>query len=115
MIELTDIEHSYDRTPTLHKVSLKLGSGQIGCVLGPSGCGKTTLLRCIAGFESISAGEIRTEDTILSGANRHVPAELRRIGMVFQDYALLPHLSVLENVAFGLHELQPKNRQSRKD
>lgn len=113
MIELLEIEHSYGDTKVLQKVSLKLESGQIGCVLGPSGCGKSTLLRCIAGFEVISGGQIRTDRETLNAANRHLPAELRRIGMVFQDYALLPHLTVLNNVAFGLHQQNSEQRRRR--
>jgi ABC-type Fe3+/spermidine/putrescine transport system ATPase subunit len=68
--------------------------GQIACLLGPSGCGKTTLLRCIAGFEEIAAGEIRLRGEIVSATGHHLPPEKRRIGMVFQDYALVPHLTV---------------------
>ncbi len=113
MIELVGIEHSYGATAVLRQVSLKLEAGQIGCVLGPSGCGKTTLLRCIAGFESISGGEIRTSNAVLSSATEHVPAESRHIGMVFQDYALLPHLTVLQNVAFGLHRSGKDERKQR--
>lgn len=113
MIELIEVEHSYGSTQVLQKVSLRLETGQVGCVLGESGCGKTTLLRCIAGFETISGGEIRTGHKLLSSVGQHVAAEQRRIGMVFQDYALLPHLTVLQNVAFGLHELGSTERTKR--
>ena len=108
MLELVDVEHSYGEQPVLRGVTLALPKGHIGCILGPSGCGKTTLLRCIAGFERVNAGEIRAAGDVLSGPGRHVPAEQRRIGMVFQDYALLPHLSAQRNVEFALHEKPAK-------
>ncbi len=80
-----------------------LKAGDIGVLIGPSGCGKTTLLRAVAGLERASGGEIRLADRVVSSASVHLPAEARRIGMVFQDYALFPHLSVQDNVRFGLH------------
>ncbi len=114
MLTLHNVSHRYaaDR-PILRDISLKLEEGRIGCILGPSGCGKTTLLRCIAGFEEIENGEIRSGDETLSSAERHVPAEQRRIGMVFQDYALLPHLTAGENVAFALHQLPAREARLR--
>ncbi len=104
MLELVDVEHSYGDQPVLRGVTLTLAAGNIGCILGPSGCGKTTLLRCIAGFERVNAGEIRAAGNVLSGPGGHLPPEQRRIGMVFQDYALLPHLSAQRNIEFALHE-----------
>ena len=80
-----------------------LKASDIGVLIGPSGCGKTTLLRAVAGLERASGGEIRLVDRVVSSASVHLPAEARRIGMVFQDYALFPHLSVQDNVRFGLH------------
>ena len=105
MLEITGVSHRYGNTETLRDVSLTLAEGDVACILGPSGCGKTTLLRTIAGFEKIGAGAIQVHGEALSDAHHHVPAELRRVGMVFQDYALLPHLSAADNVAFGLHRL----------
>ncbi len=82
-------------------LNLALPAGNICCLLGPSGCGKTTVLRCIGGFERLAGGDIRIAGAVVSGPGVHVPPEQRRIGMVFQDYALFPHLSVERNVAFG--------------
>ena len=94
-------------------VTLGLRAGDIGVLIGPSGCGKTTLLRAVAGLERVSAGSIAIERETVSDAATHVPAELRRIGMVFQDYALFPHLDVGRNVAFGLNHLPKAERASR--
>ena len=92
-------------------VTLSLKAGDIGVLIGPSGCGKTTLLRAVAGLEPVTGGEIRLTQSVVSSATLSVPPELRRIGMVFQDYALFPHLSVGRNVAFGIHQL-PKAEQA---
>jgi len=97
--------------PVVHEVSFDVADGEIFALLGPSGCGKTTTLRCIAGFEQPSAGTIRTANRVLSAPNVHVPAEQRGIGLVFQDYALFPHLSVLENIKFGLRD-RPADEQT---
>jgi len=88
--------------PAVDNVSFGLRAGDIGVLIGPSGCGKTTLLRAIAGLERITAGEIRVSGQVVSAPDAHLPAERRRIGMVFQDYALFPHLDVGRNIAFGL-------------
>ncbi len=104
MLDLKNVSHSYGQALVLDDVSLVLQKGDVACILGPSGCGKTTLLRCIAGFEHLHSGTIRIDGHTISSATKHVAAEDRRIGMVFQDYALLPHLNVQENVMFGLHE-----------
>lgn len=104
MLELDNVKHSYGTTATLAGVSLTLDEGTIACVLGPSGCGKTTLMRCIAGFEFIEGGSIRLKDKLVASADLQVPPHVRRVGMVFQEYALMPHLTVLQNASFGLHE-----------
>jgi len=96
-------------------VSLSLARGQIGVLIGPSGCGKTSLLRCIAGLERLNSGRILIEHEPLADAARglHLAPEARRIGMVFQDYALFPHLSVADNIAFGLRHLSRSERERR--
>ncbi len=99
--------------PAVNGVSLGLKAGEIGVLIGPSGCGKTTLLRAVAGLEKASAGRITLAGEVVSDGSRHVPAEQRRIGMVFQDYALFPHLDVGRNVAFGLAGLSPGQREDR--
>src|SRR3954468_3239953 len=94
--------------PAVEGVSLGLRSGEIGVLIGPSGCGKTTLLRAVAGLEPASAGEILVSGQRIAGGGVHVPPERRQIGMVFQDYALFPHLDVERNVAFGLARALPR-------
>ena len=86
-------------------VSLELVKGQIGVLIGPSGCGKTSLLRAVAGLERVASGRVAMDGRLLADPVHHVPAEARRIGMVFQDYALFPHLNVHDNVAFGVRDL----------
>jgi iron(III) transport system ATP-binding protein len=99
--------------PAVDGVSFSLQAGEIGVLIGPSGCGKTTLLRAVAGLERANAGSITLAQDVVSSADIHVPAESRRIGMVFQDYALFPHLSAAHNVAFGLTHLTPAQRNQR--
>jgi iron(III) transport system ATP-binding protein len=114
-LELEGIVQRYGKHTVVNGVGFRVESGKIACLLGPSGCGKTTLLRCIAGFEEIAAGEIRVEGTSVSRAGFRVPPERRRIGMVFQDYALFPHLTVAENIGFGLAKLSANERTARVD
>ena len=100
-------------TAAVDNVSLQLQAGQMGVLIGPSGCGKTTLLRAVAGLEKISAGSISINDITVSGDGVHLPPEARRIGMVFQDYALFPHLNVAQNIAFGLHRWPADKQRAR--
>ncbi len=94
-------------------VTLGLAAGDIGVLIGPSGCGKTSLLRAVAGLEPVSGGSVQLGGETVSSAEVHMPAEQRRIGMVFQDYALFPHLDVGRNVAFGIQHLGKAERQGR--
>ena len=112
-LELQGIVQRYGTHTVVDGVGFAIETGAIACLLGPSGCGKTTLLRCIAGFEDIVAGEIRVQGRTVSTAGRRVPPEKRQIGMVFQDYALFPHLTVAANVGFGLTALASEQRQRR--
>lgn len=103
LLELKNISHAYGNHSVVNNLSCALQEGAIGCLLGPSGCGKTTVLRAIAGFEPIHGGEIHLKGSVVSSPALNIPPEQRRIGMVFQDYALFPHLTVADNIAFGLH------------
>lgn len=103
----------YGPRTVVHELSLALAAGEIGCLLGPSGCGKTTVLRAVAGFETPRAGEIRLGDSVVAGGGHWVAPEARRVGMVFQDYALFPHLTVAGNIGFGLRRLARPARAAR--
>ncbi|MEK7769086.1 MAG: ABC transporter ATP-binding protein, partial [Pseudomonadota bacterium] len=113
LLELKNIRQAYGQQLVVNDLSLALEKGQIGCLLGPSGCGKTTVLRCIAGFEPVLAGEILLNGIKVSGGGVFLPPEQRHIGMVFQDYALFPHLTVSANIGFGLHRLTQSERALR--
>ena len=110
-----DVVYRGRSQPAVQQVSLGLRAGDIGVLIGPSGCGKTTLLRAVAGLESVSGGEIRLDGQVVSRVGQVLPPENRRIGMVFQDYALFPHLDVGQNVAFGLNALAREQRAARVD
>lgn len=97
-----NVQKRFGEVQVVRDLSLSVTSGQILALLGSSGCGKTTTLRMVAGLEQIDGGCIEVDGDLVAGAGRHDPPERRRIGMVFQDYALFPHLSVARNVAFGL-------------
>jgi len=97
----------------LKRYSLTLEAGETVCILGPSGCGKSSLLRAIAGFETIDAGAIYLNDTLLSSPTQTVAPEHRRVGFMFQDYALFPHLNVAENISFGLKKLSSEAREKQ--
>ena len=100
-VDVRNLEHSYGVQRVVRGLSFTLDQGAIGCLLGPSGCGKTTVLRCLAGFEPVQGGSIALAGREVSAPGRIVPPEARRIGMVFQDYALFPHLCVAANIGFA--------------
>ena len=115
-LDIQDISFAYpDGTRVCEQLSFSVDDGEIGCLLGPSGCGKTTMLRLIAGFERPSSGRILLGDRLLADAAESVVPEQRRIGVVFQDYALFPHLTVEKNIAFGLRGLDPRASRARVD
>ena len=103
LLELRNITHRFQRRVVVDDVSLDLLPGEVMCLLGPSGCGKSTTLRIAAGIERQSAGEVWSGGQLLSGANHHIPPEERGIGLVFQDFALFPHMNVRRNIGFGLN------------
>lgn len=117
LLELDQISLAYDTAAGLKTVvdalSLALPAGHIGSLLGQSGCGKTTVLRAIAGFEPVRSGEIRLDGSVISSPHIQVAPERRRVGMMFQDYALFPHLTAAQNVGFGLRKLSPAARKTR--
>jgi iron(III) transport system ATP-binding protein len=112
-LELENIVRRFGARSAVNGLSIRLAKGSIGCLLGPSGCGKTTALRCIAGFEPVDEGVIRAHGRVLASPDFHASPESRQIGMVFQDYALFPHLTVIDNVAFGLHRMDRGKRSRR--
>jgi iron(III) transport system ATP-binding protein len=114
-LALDSVSQSYAQRQIIADLSFTLPEGAIGCLLGPSGCGKTTALRCISGFEPIRSGEIRIGGAVVSRPGWMLPAQKRRVGMVFQDYALFPHLTVAKNVGFGLRDVSASGRQARID
>src|SRR5512145_950625 len=101
MIRVERVSKSFGSVRAVRDVTLEIGRGEFVALLGPSGCGKTTLLRLIAGFEAPDAGGVRIGDAVVAGG-AWVPPERRHVGMVFQDYALFPHLTVARNVGYGL-------------
>ena len=113
LLEAENLVRRYGDKAVVNGLSFKLAQGAIGCLLGPSGCGKTTVLRLIAGFDDLSEGEIRILGQAVSRRGNTLPPERRQIGMVFQDYALFPHLNVQDNIGFGLHGLASAARAAR--
>lgn len=113
-LDIRNLRRSFDGRAVVDDVSLTLAPGQVTCLLGPSGCGKSTILRMIAGVETPERGEILADGRSLWGENGHnVPPEERQIGLMFQDFALFPHLSVAQNVAFGLRDLPRRDVEAR--
>lgn len=115
LLDIRGLTLGYDQHTVVDQLDLSLEDGAIGCLLGPSGCGKTTVLRAIAGFERARGGRIEIGGATVSATDIHLPPEQRRIGMVFQDYALFPHLDLRQNIGFGLHGLGAEARRARVD
>ena len=102
-LSMQNISHAFGRQKILNGISIEVEAGQVACLLGPSGCGKTTLLRIAAGLEHLQTGRITIGDRLVAeDATLHLPPETRNVGLMFQDYALFPHLNVIENIGFGI-------------
>ncbi|HEV8326216.1 MAG TPA: ABC transporter ATP-binding protein [Nitrospiraceae bacterium] len=114
VLELRYVSCAYETgRPAVQGISFAAREGEILCLLGPSGCGKTTILRAIAGFEPVCSGQLFLSGQLVSSPDMMIPTENRRVGMVFQEYALFPHLRVQDNIAFGLHHLARSERAVR--
>lgn len=113
-LEAKNLDISYGKKQIVFGFNFKLEECQIGCFLGPSGCGKTTVLRSIAGFEQPSKGEIILNGKKLNGFKTYITPEKRNIGMVFQEISLFPHLSVEDNIQFGMRSWSREKRKKRK-
>jgi iron(III) transport system ATP-binding protein len=115
VLELDGVSKRYGAESVIEDLSLDVREGEILTLLGPSGCGKTTTLRLIAGLERLDAGTIRLDGSVVSGPDGFVAPEQRGVGVVFQEFALFPHMTARENVAFGLHEWDAAEREARVD
>jgi len=113
LLEVEGLSCAYQDHVITRDISFSVAPGQIACLLGPSGCGKTTVLRAIAGFSSVHQGTIALGGNLISSPSATLAPEKRQMGMVFQDYALFPHLSVADNIAFGLNGLSSAEKRSR--
>ena len=111
LLKLESVRCAFDNEVVVDDLSFHINQGDIACLLGPSGCGKTTTLRAIAGFEPIATGAIQLRNQPVSTPQHRLPPEQRHLGMVFQDYALFPHLTLWENVCFGLRKLTNAEKQ----
>jgi len=112
-IEIVDVSHSYPGHAALDGVSLTVAPHEVTCIVGPSGCGKSTLLRLISGLETLQAGSIAIGGVPMAVPGRSLPPERRPVGMMFQDFALFPHLTVSGNIAFGLRHRPRAERDAR--
>ena len=115
LLEVDDIHCGYQGQAVVQGLSMTVAEGELACLLGPSGCGKTTVLRAIAGFEPLTEGEIRLRSQVVSKPGRTMPPERRHLGMVFQDYALFPHMTVAGNIGFGLPRMSMVEKRRRVD
>jgi iron(III) transport system ATP-binding protein len=110
LLEIENIHCGFGTQVVVNGFDLSLSAGNLVSLLGPSGCGKTTILRAIAGFEPVTEGVIKLDGKVVSSPNFRVAPEQRRVGMVFQDYALFPHLDIASNIAFGLPGKSSRDR-----
>ncbi|MDR9415381.1 MAG: ABC transporter ATP-binding protein [Gracilimonas sp.] len=111
LLNISGLTKSFDQTgPVVNQVGFDVKEDEIFALLGPSGCGKTTTLRLIAGFEQCDQGQIHIEGALVESPQVHLSPQKRKVGFVFQDYALFPHMNALENVAFGLKDVEKKKR-----
>ena len=113
LLDVRSLSCGYQNQVIVSSLDFSVGEGEIACLLGPSGCGKTTVLRAVAGFSPVFGGEISLEGKTISSAEFTLVPEKRGMGMVFQDYALFPHLTVGENIRFGLGKSVGKNQKQR--
>ncbi len=112
-LQVVGLRHAYGKRLVVDGIDLDLPEGEVHCLVGPSGCGKTTILRLIAGLEPLQSGRISIGGELVAEPGYAVPPEVRRVGLMFQDFALFPHLRVRDNVAFGLRRLDSRGRRQR--
>ncbi|KKJ77569.1 ABC transporter [Kiloniella litopenaei] len=110
---LENVSHNFGALSAVNNVNLSIDAGEFVCLLGPSGCGKTTILRLAAGLERLQSGKITMDEAIVANDKADLPPEKRSVGLVFQDYALFPHLDVSKNIEFGLKHLSAPERKER--
>jgi iron(III) transport system ATP-binding protein len=108
-VQCKGLSKAFTRTPAIYELDLSVGQGELLALLGPSGCGKTTTMRLISGFERPDAGEVLIDGKLVASPHTFVPPEQRRVGMVFQNYALFPHLTVAENILYGVRAKKERN------
>ncbi len=110
LLDIRNLRRQFNGNNVVSDVSLRVGPGRVTCLLGPSGCGKSTTLRMIAGVETADSGEIFVDGSCVVSPARHVPPEHRNVGLIFQDFALFPHMSVARNIGFGLRGKDPSTK-----
>ncbi|MBY4676741.1 ABC transporter ATP-binding protein [Marinobacterium arenosum] len=113
LLQVESLSCAYEQQLIVQGIDFSVARGEIACLLGPSGCGKTTVLRAVAGFNPVQAGSIRMAGEVVSDEQQTLVPEARQMGMVFQDYALFPHLSVADNISFGLRGLSGAQKRQR--
>ena len=112
-LSVRGLTHAYGRAPSVRGVDFDVAAGEVLCLVGPSGCGKSTTLRMIAGLERPTGGEIRLKGAVVANGDRSSRPESRNVGLMFQDFALFPHLTILDNIAFGLRRRSTAQRRDR--